>query len=694
MAFQFGNVRASERPKQNLEKFDALLKENYQPGHKYFLFLVDNILHKVYLDILCKDIDRYGIKSYNIVSVISVKDPKNDSTEELLSLESNWRQYLTFDGTECECVIAFGPALRVLNKSGDVNYYDFLDDVFNEPRYWCGKEFINGPDRWVYPVAPIRDLYPIDLSNDPTNFLTRFFYDKLARIQKDDMSTKNLDMRDYKIIYAEDKQDSSRYLKLLENSVLLAADTETSGLSFLKDRLGVLSLSNDGETGYVFDWENVDKRLLKKVLMSAKRLTLANAKFDTKFIWRNGVTGWLPTDDTVLLSHALNSNRSKSLKSGAIFYCGKFTGYEHELDLAKKRLKVENYLQIPKDILHKYAGLDPIVTWRLQKALDKHVEKLDKKYPNEKDPTWTIKKFYKEVMIPNANVVTDVEYKGVYVNKDQFDISEKAIKEKIVDLKKKLAVEWGVQETFEFESTKKLGQLFKDMGWEKIAEAKDGGYKTSDDVLTEYELLNKPGIKELKKLRSYNVALGTFIEGWKKWLFEHPDGTWRIHPNCNTFGTESFRHAMNDPNFQQIPSRGEIAPYIKRLFTVPPNVIEDDLVGESKSDWLLVNADFRSLQLILAFCDCGINPNGVDKIAYDIYGPDGCQDAHSMTTHGVFCAPIHMQVIEIEDDNGKKIIFGEEQKIKIKRLGLVDDEKELVIKGKEFTEEDIFLDYV
>jgi len=694
MGFQFGSVRQQEKPRQNLQKFDSLLKEHWQPGSKYYLFVVDNVISKTHLDILAKDIEKHYITSYNIVSAISVKDPTNDSTDSLLSYESNWRQYLTFNDTPAHCIIAFGSVIRILNRSGDVTYYDFFDDKFNDPRYYCGSEFVDGPNKWIYPVAPVKELYPVHINNDPTNMLTRFFREKLERIQRDDMSTDSLDVRPYQIHYIDTKEETSKSLQLLMNAELLALDTETDGLDFLVNKLGTVQLSVDGENSYVFDWENVDKRIFKKVLTTATRITLANAKFDVKFIWKNGVTGWYPTDDTVLLSHAINSNRSKGLKPGAIFYCGKFTGYDDELDKARKQLKVDNFLQIPKQILIKYAGLDAIVTWRVQKALDKHVAWVDKMYPNEKLKEWTIERWYREVMIPNANTVTDVEFEGIYFDKDQFAISEKIIVEKIASLKDELSKLWNVPTTFKFESTKELGLLFKRMGWPEIDTAKDGGYKTSDTVLTEYELLEKDaklkakginicGIKTLKDLRSYNVALKTFINGWREWLRRHPDGSWRIHPSCNTFGTESYRHAMRDPNFQQIPSGSTIAPHIKKLFTVP-----------DKNDWLLVNADFRSLQLILAFCDCGINKNGVDPIAYKIYGQGGTQDAHSMTTHSVFCEPVHLEIIEIEDDDGNKIIFGEEQKIKILRKGLIDDNEELVIKGAEFQADDVFVEYV
>ena len=684
-AFSFGSVRQQEKPKQNLQKFDSILKENYVPGYKYFLFLVDYVIDQARLDLLIKDIERAGILSYCIVSVISVKKQKDDSTTNLISLESNWRKYIEFNGTSCECIVAFGSAIRVLNKSADVNFYDFIDDKFNSPRYFCGSEFIGGPDKWIYPVEGIGGLYPLQLGNDPTNFLTRFFREKLRRIQKEDMSLKSLDMRDYEVKYIKTKEEVSAVLKSLMNSELLAADTETSGFHFIKDVLGTLQLSNDGEIGYVFDWENVDTRILRQVFKTAKRLTLANAKFDMKFLWQNGVTGWYPTDDTVLLSHAINSNRTKGLKAAAIFYCGKFTGYDQELDNVVKRLKIKNYLEIPKDVLIRYAGLDPIVTWRVQKALDKHVAKIDKKFPNEKQPEWTIERFYREVMMPNANMVSEVEIDGIYVDKAIADESERTILNKIKELKKELAKLWKVPEDFKFESTKELGQLFEKMKWPCIERSKAGHYATSDPVLVEYDRLGLPGIKELKELRSYNVALKTFINGWREAFVDHEDGTTRIHPNCHSFGTSSFRHAMSNPNLQQVPARGAIAPLIKKILTTPP---------EGPDEWLIVNADFRALQLVLAFADCGLNRNGVDPVAYDIYDPEvGCMDAHSLTAHNVFCNSVNLDIIEIEDEAGNTYIFGEDQQIKIRRP-LITDSEELIIFGRDFQNTDEFLGYV
>ena len=289
-----------------------------------------------------------------------------------------------------------------------------------------------------------------------------------------------------------------------------------------------------------------------------------------------------PTDDTCLLSHAMCSYRPKGLKPGTWFWCGSLGGYDDALDKIKKKMKVTSYLQIVFPILKEYAGMDPISTWRQQVAMDAWCEHIDKIIPNEKIPEWTIYRWYKEVMMPNLCACINNELNGVFFDKPYMDFADKEIQQKIEECKKEMAKIWGVSPQFPFTSTVELGKLFEKLGWPCVGErAKTGVYPTSDAALTEYKRLNKPGIDVLKRFRSLNVARNAFIIGWGDCVVHHnDDNTDRVHPSCNAFGTTSMRHAMNDPNFQQIPARGEIADYMKRFFCSPYNregfEVEDD----------------------------------------------------------------------------------------------------------------------
>jgi hypothetical protein len=586
----FGKVSSSMKIKNlQVEQADSsLIFEHFDSqAPNYFLFLLDYACkNKKIIDQLKKDIATVGITSYCIVSCVTIgnDDKKLDTTKELLPFESDWRKYIKFCDVECSAIIAFGRAIRVLNRSADIGYYDFIDDKFSKPRYFCGSKFVGGPDKWIYPASPIDYIYPFSMVGkaDFVCYHTRFFRKQLTRLIDDDFSLKDLDTREIIIHDCSDESKIDEALNILDNAELLALDTETSGFSPYNDVLGTVQMCADGVNSYYFEWITLQnhKRKFTMVLKHAKRLTLANAKFDICFLYQNGIRNIFATDDTTFLSWAINSARPKGLKPGTWFWCGNYGGYDDMLDTIKKKLKVDNYLQIPKNTLIEYAAMDPAVTWRQQVALDEWCHYLDKTIPNEKIPEWTIYRFYKEIMIPNARVMTMVQLNGSFFSRKNIAEQTKAIDAIIDEERSNLAQIWKVDKNFEFSSTDKLGKLFEKMGWPEIERNKKGVYSTSDPVLQEYERLGMPGIKNLKRFRSFMVARNTFVKGWSSFIVDHDDGTERVHPVMNLFGVVSFRHACNDPNFQQIPSAKEIAHLIKQFFVAPPShefiEVEDD----------------------------------------------------------------------------------------------------------------------
>lgn len=586
----FGKVSSSMKIKNlQVEQADSsLIFEHFDSqAPNYFLFLLDYACkNKKIIDQLKKDIATVGITSYCIVSCVTIgnDDKKLDTTKELLPFESDWRKYIKFCDVECSAIVAFGRAIRVLNRSADIGYYDFIDDKFSKPRYFCGSKFVGGPDKWIYPASPIDYIYPFTMVGkaDFVCYHTRFFRKQLTRLVDDDFSLKDLDTREIIIHDCSDESKIDEALNTLDNAELLALDTETSGFSPYNDVLGTVQMCADGVNSYYFEWITLQnhKRKFTMVLKHAKRLTLANAKFDICFLYQNGIRNIFATDDTTFLSWAINSARPKGLKPGTWFWCGNYGGYDDMLDTIKKKLKVDNYLQIPKNTLIEYAAMDPAVTWRQQVALDEWCHYLDKTIPNEKIPEWTIYRFYKEIMIPNARVMTMVQLNGSFFSRKNIAEQTKAIDAIIDEERSNLAQIWKVDKNFEFSSTDKLGKLFEKMGWPEIERNKKGVYSTSDPVLQEYERLGMPGIKNLKRFRSFMVARNTFVKGWSSFIIDHEDGTERVHPVMNLFGVVSFRHACNDPNFQQIPSAKEIAHLIKQFFVAPPShefiEVEDD----------------------------------------------------------------------------------------------------------------------
>lgn len=587
----FGKVSANVKIKNlNVKQADSsLIYEHFDKDEcNYFLFLVDYMCsnNKKVLDQLKKDLDTIGIKSYCVVSSVTIgnDDKSLDATKNLIPFESDWKKYLTFNGKGCSAIVAFGRSIRVLNKSADIGYYDFLDDLFSKPRYFCGSAYVDGPDKWIYPVAPIDYIYPFTFvgKGDFVCYHTRFFRKQLSRLLNDDFSLDELDTRPLVIHDCSEEEKIEEALNALDNTDLLALDTETSGFDQFADTLGTVQMCADGQNTYYFEWKTLQnhKRKFTSVLKHAKRLTLANAKFDIIFLYTNGIKNIFATDDTTLLAWAINSARPKGLKPNTWFWCGNFGGYDDKLDTIKKKMKVDNYLKIPKAILMEYAAIDPAVTWRQQVALDDWCHHIDETIPNEKIPEWTIYRFYKEIMIPNARIMTMVQINGAFFSREKIAEQTEGINKIIDEEREKMAELWHVDKNFEFSSTDKLGKLFEKLGWPEIERNAKGVYSTADNVLQEYDRLGMPGIKNLKRFRSFMVARNTFCIGWSNLITDHEDGTSRVHPNMNLFGVVSFRHACNDPNFQQIPSGGEISHFIKQFFVNPPSheriEVEDD----------------------------------------------------------------------------------------------------------------------
>ena len=386
----------------------------------------------------------------------------------------------------------------------------------------------------------------------------------------------------------------------LLNSEILAWDTETNSLRWYTGKLVCLTFCNDGKKGYYVPWKHIEQNdenqlLLLAVFYTCNRMVGANIKFDLHFLWKNlpgfDIFRIKRIDDVGQLSHAINSNRTKGLKPLTYFYTP-FGGYDNELDTFRAQTGVNNYSQIPANILSKYATIDAIVTYRIYIALRKHVQWVDQNFPNEKPIDWTIEKWYDEFMMTVYPYFIRMEHRGMRIDKDYLDDVRARLKKRIPEVTKKLCELWNVPEDFKFGSTVELGRQIQKMGWPAVELSKRGEYATSDDCIQEWKRQNRPGIKELIELRELNSFLGTFVgepsetgrqedaTGWEQFIVYHPeDDSWRIHQTYIIMGTETFRCIGKDPNLQNCPAHSKLSDEVKRAIFIPTSyhyIIESD----------------------------------------------------------------------------------------------------------------------
>lgn len=582
MAFTFGNISSSTKPTQ-IDKIiteKSLILDNVIENEPFYIFLLDG---RPRIDIqmaIKKAIAEAGINSYILISAINCKFDRHDVKsigDFFISNKSDWTKYLNYKNMHCSGIMAFGAALYGIIKSTDIMVDMFYADKFIRPYFYLGSGFCGDYDTFVVPVDYTEDLYPNTYEQGSNvNWKTRFFFKQL-RVLKDPNKWIP-DMRPLNHHIVNTKEEFDQILKDNMNAEAVAYDTETTGLDTTRDKVVCLTITWNGQDGYFVPWNIVNKRLLVQNIESCKHRITQNGKFDCKIMWTNGLPfgSVEPTDDTGQLAHAIHSDRKHGLKPLALFHTY-FGGYDLELDKFKKQTKIERYDKIPTEILSKYAINDALSTWRVYYAMIDLVREIDKKYPNEKMPEWTIEKWYRDIMMAVYPDFIEMEARGFYVDVEEQKKSQDFIKQEIKTIKEKLATAWNIDaNTFEFGSPKALGKLFESLGWPCIERAKDGTYATSDSVLSEYERLGLPGIKDFKTLRSDNVFLHTYLGeeeddglGWNAYIRKEADGQHMIHCNFIVNGTTSYRNKGTEPNLQQIPVHHKNAKYVMKMITTP-----------------------------------------------------------------------------------------------------------------------------
>lgn len=675
-SFAFGGLNVASTKKSLAAELiqDIVQIDHTSDKGPYVLVLLDEFYHPDKLKKITIFLERNGIRNFRAVNALNCIIPKEDLKGEISKFyrinQSKWKQY----AEGATGIIAVGAALYAINQSSDLQTAFFYDVIFNKSCFWS-------PDasNWVFPIDSFQDIfaavqakntdgmYHVENPGPADTYKTHF-----AEYQFKQAMTRRHKIEVFKpeLVKLETPEDFKVFAKQHMNEKVIAWDLETSGLDFVRDRIGCITFSFDGKTGYFVLWKNVDKRLLNEMLMTCDTQVGANLKFDVRFLWRNGIPAARIDDDTVQLGHLMNEQRFNGLKSHAFYYTC-FGGYDRDLDRYREKTGITDFTLIPEHILFPYATMDAVVTYLTYIALLEQLAWVDKTYPNEKDPSWTMARYYREVMMPAVNAFTKIEYRGVYVDREALASSRAAILAEISEIENELGTIWGVDANFNFGSSKALGELLERLGYEDIGRGESGVYKTADAELERWKQKGHSEIAKLQRLRSLRVLLKTFIspeeeaeKGWEQYVRRHDeDSSWRMHPTYNVMRTESGRCRCDSPNMQNIPAHGDLAEKVKMCITTP-----------DPKEYYLCTLDYASLQIRLAAIDTNLNPEGRDNNLYNVYlDPKMGGDMHSRTGYGVFAEgrDFDLDIIEVVDDTGvAKTFFGGEF-VKTKNRGSV-----------------------
>ena len=215
---------------------------------------------------------------------------------------------------------------------------------------------------------------------------------------------------------------------------------------------------------------------------------------------------------------------------------------------------------------------------------------------------------FKNIEMPLAPVLADMEITGVKVDKTVLEEMKKETKDKIDILTKEIHELAG--EEFNIASPKQLGEiLFIKLGL-------PGGKKTEKGYKTDVKVLHKllgvhPIIAKVLEYRNVRKLYDTYLEGMQNYIME--DG--KIHTIFKQNFARTGRLSSTEPNLQNIPVRDEEGKKIRKAF-LPVND-------------LFLSADYSQIELrILAHIsgskelqEAFINDQDIHtKVASDIYG--------------------------------------------------------------------------
>jgi DNA polymerase-1 len=399
---------------------------------------------------------------------------------------------------------------------------------------------------------------------DPIEFLKKNKLISNEELQKKD--SKNFKF-EFEIV--SNIEQLKTILSEIPEKTLVALDTETTGISSLKDSLVGISFTDKENFGYYIpiahnsffnEYDQISISELKEVISEFNRFDLIghNWKFDSNILWKTFGVDLNFVADTMVLAWLNDSRESLSLDN--LSY--KFLKHK-TIKFSEIVKKGENFSSVEIDVAGKYAVEDVVATLKLHKFLKNNLsDEMSSLAENlENDISKIISK------MERAGIGIDVEYLEEVQKDLQNEIAE--ISNKIFDISKK---------EFNLNSPKQVSSaLYEIVGEQKTTKTDEATlrellqkFETKDGVEKEFiELILK--YRELQKLLStYAIPL----------VEKSVDG--RIHTNFNQTGTATGRFSSTDPNLQNIP----VGKKIRRAFV-------------SKNGYSLLSLDYSQIELRL-----------------------------------------------------------------------------------------------
>ncbi|MDB2360487.1 DNA polymerase I [Porticoccaceae bacterium] len=362
-----------------------------------------------------------------------------------------------------------------------------------------------------------------------------------------------------------DQQQFSNWLQKLQNSQLMAVDTETTSLNYMvADLVGISLAVEAGEAAYIpfgHDYLGAPQQLPREMVLEAIKPILEdpkikkvgqNLKYDTSVLAQHGIDLKGIAYDTMLESYVINSVATRhDMDSLAQHYLDIETTSFTEI--AGKGSSQLTFNQIALEQAGPYAAEDADITLRLHQAL----------WPQVKAEL-PLKTLFEEIELPLIKVLSRIERTGALVDDTLLFQQSQELAGRLAELE---AQAWELAgQQFNLASPKQLAEiLFTKLEIPVLKKTAKGAPSTKEEVLQELALdyplpkvlLEHRGLAKLKS--TYTDKLPVMINSTTR----------RIHTSYHQAGTATGRLSSSDPNLQNIPIRTAEGRRVRQAFIAP-----------------------------------------------------------------------------------------------------------------------------
>jgi DNA polymerase-1 len=405
--------------------------------------------------------------------------------------------------------------------------------------------------------------------------------------------------------------DLERWLERLRWAALMAFDTETTSLDYMRAEIvGVSFCIEPGFAAYVplqHDYAGAPAQLDRAQVLAALRPILENPgiaklghhlKYDAHVLLNYGIRLEGMRYDTMLESYVWNSVATRhDMDSAALRYLG-ITTIKYE-DVAGKGAKQLQFNEVPVERAAEYSAEDADVTLQLHRALWPQIEGVP-----------ALRRLYEDLEQPLVPILLNMEHHGVLIDRELLEAQSRAIATQLAQLLALAQTQAGV--AFNIESPKQLQQvLFEKLQLPVLRKTPTGQPSTAEDVLeelaTSYELPRTVlDYRTLAKLKStYTDKLPQQIN----------PNTGRVHTSYHQAVAQTGRLSSSDPNLQNIPIRRAEGRRIRQAFIAAPGHV-------------LMAADYSQIELRI-MAHLSDDPGLLSAFAADL-------DVHRATAAEVF----------------------------------------------------------